>query len=237
MIRYATPKPSAIGLGVYSFPDAARFIGAHTAELRRWMNGYSRKVEGESIEHPPLWESQLAESDLDGIGFRDLIELRFVKTFRDAGVSMNVIRKTLDAAKQQLSPEYPFTCREFQSDGKRIFFNVVEQSTGEESLIDPLKLQNVIKVVVGPSLRKRLKFDQTGAVSQWFPLENSDAVVLDPARSFGQPLLSDSGIPTAAIAAAVEAEGGNERRVARLFEVAIEVVRKALDFERQVALA
>ena len=201
------------------------------------MNGYTRKVDGESVEHPPLWVGQLAESNLDGIGFRDLIELRFVKTFRDAGVSLNVIRKTLDAAKQELSPEYPFTCREFQSDGKRIFFSVIENTTGEESLVDPLKLQNVIKAVVGPSLRRRLKFDSSGVVSQWFPLEHSDAVVLDPARSFGQPLLTESGVPTAAIAAAVEAEDGNERKVARLFEVAVDSVRKALDFERRVALA
>ena len=58
--------------------------------ISRWMKGYSYRRRGEVYTSPPLWQIQWPTSD-DGsieIGFRDLIELRFVKVFTEAGVGL-----------------------------------------------------------------------------------------------------------------------------------------------------
>ena len=61
--------------------------------------------------------------------------------------------------------------------------------------------------------------------------------MFDPARKFGQPILAEFDIPTIAIFDAVRAEGGNEKRVAKLYEVPLATVRKALEFESRTPSA
>jgi uncharacterized protein (DUF433 family)/DNA-binding transcriptional MerR regulator len=228
---------AAFSVGVYSFADAARFIGAGSGELRRWMLGYHRKGDdGAEVFSRPLWINQLAETSIEGLGFRDLIELRFVHTFRQEGVPLNVIRRTLEVAREKLSAPYPFTCKRFRTDGRRIFMDVLEE-TGEESLVDVEKQQNVIQTVIGPSLREGVELDMQGEAARWYPLKSSKAVVFDPARRFGQPILAEYDIPTVAIADAVLAEAGNEKRVAKMFEIPLSAVRKAIEFEARAAVA
>ncbi len=225
------------GVGVYSFADAARFIGAKPRELRRWALGYSHKVRsGDEAFSSPLWRTQLAGTDFEGLGFKDLIELRFVHAFRNEGVSIQVVRRTLEVARERLSAPYPFTCKKFRTDGKRIFMEVVEE-TGDESLVDVEKQQNVIRKVIGPSLREGVELDMQGEAARWFPLKNSKAIVFDPALKFGQPILAGYDVPTIAIFDAVKAEDGNEKRVAKLYDVPLAAVRKAMEFESGVAVA
>lgn len=228
---------SPLGIGIYSYADAARFIGAEPRELRRWMLGYTHKgSNGRQVFSLPLWDSQLSDSEIEGLGFKDLIELRFVHTFRDEGVPLHVIRRTLAVAKERLSTPYPFTCKKFKTDGKRIFMEVIEE-TGDESLVDVEKQQNVIQKVIGPSLREGVELDMLGEATRWFPLKKSRAIVFDPTRKFGQPILSEFDIPTVAIVEAVKAEMGDEKRVARIYDIPLVAVRKALEFESQVPTA
>lgn len=225
---------STLGVGVYSFADAARFIGAKPQDLRRWALGYPHKTRsGDEVFSSPLWRTQLVDTDIEGLGFKDLIELRFVRAFRKEGVPLPVIRRTLEEARNRLSAPYPFTCKKFKTDGKRIFMEVVEE-TGDESLVDLVKQQNVIQQVIGPSLREGVELDMQGEAARWFPLRGSKAIVFDPARKFGQPILADFDIPTVAIADAVRAESGNEKRVAKLYDVSLAAVRKAMEFESRV---
>lgn len=225
------------GVGVYSFADAARFIGAKPSELRRWSLGYTHKSRnGEFKLSPPLWPTQLSETDIEGLGFKDLIELRFVRAFRNEGVPLQVIRRTLEEAREEFASSYPFTSKKFRTDGRRIFMEVVEE-TGDESLVDIVKRQNVIQKVIGPSLREGVELDMHGEAMRWFPLPRSKAIVFDPERKFGQPILTEYDIPTIAIADAVSAEGGNEKRVAKLYEIPLSAVRKALEFETKVVAA
>jgi uncharacterized protein (DUF433 family)/DNA-binding transcriptional MerR regulator len=222
---------NAFGVGIYSFADAARFIGAKPTELRRWALGYVRKSkDGGNVFSSPLWNTQLADTDIEGLGFKDLIELRFVHAFRGEGVSIQVIRRTLEVARERFSAPYPFTCKRFRTDGKRIFMEVIEE-TGDESLVDVERQQNVIQKVIGPSLREGVELDMQGEAARWFPLRGSKTIVFDPARKFGQPILAEFDVPTIAIADAVRAEGGNEKRVAKLYDIPVSAVRKAIEFE------
>jgi uncharacterized protein (DUF433 family) len=67
-------------------------------------------------------------------------------------------------------------------------------------------------------------------VARWRPFQGKQSVVIDPGRAFGQPIMMEFGIPTSALADALEAEGSLER-VAALYEVPAIAVRDAVKFE------
>ena len=224
----------AFGVGLYSYADAARFIGTESRELRRWMKGYSTTRLGETHQYEPLWCSQLVDAGIDGIGFRDLIELRFVRLFETAGVPLILIRRTIDELRERLGKEYPFTSTSFKTDGKRIFMEMLNDN-GDKALVDVVRRQDVMPKVIGPSLREGIELNVNEEATRWYPIPRSKSVVFDPSRSFGQPILTDFGVPTAALAEAVKAEGGDAKRVARLYEIPVAAVRKALAFEERVA--
>ena len=99
--------------------------------------------------------------------------------------------------------------------------------------MDVVKRQHVMPRVIGPSLREGVELNVDQEALRWYPLSKSKAVVFDPERSFGQPILTKSGIPTIAIARSVKAEGGDVKRVARLFEISSADVQRAVAFEGQ----
>ena len=78
-----------LGTGFYSIPEASRLLRIPTLNIRRWLDGY-RTTSGTM---PPLWQSQLPRyGDHREIGFRDLMELRFVQAFLKAGLPLQTIR-------------------------------------------------------------------------------------------------------------------------------------------------
>ena len=59
-------------------------------------------------------------------------------------------------------------------------------------------------------------------------------MVLDPNRGFGQPIISEFGVPTAILANAYNIEKSYEK-VANWYEVNRRAVREAVVFERNLA--
>jgi uncharacterized protein (DUF433 family) len=230
--RIATQIPA--GTGSYTAPEAARLLGTSARNISRWIAGYSFRHKGEKRAMPPLWQSQLVMIDdhLE-IGFRDLIELRFVKAFVDAGVGLLAIRNCLEYARECAKDERPFSTRRFQTDGKTIFLESIERF-GETKLLDLKKHQYVFKQIIERTF-KDLDIEDD-AVARWRPFNGKQSIVIDPNRSFGQPIAAKTGIPTVALAEAVTAEGSVER-VARLYEVTPTVVRDAMKFEQSLKAA
>src|SRR5882757_4306696 len=93
------------GIGLYTLQEAERLTGAQAREVSRWLYGYTFK----GGVGAPLWTTQLAGLDEKVIGFRDLMELRVVKAFRNHNVPLRVIRAAIDGAKAMFGTEYPFT--------------------------------------------------------------------------------------------------------------------------------
>jgi uncharacterized protein (DUF433 family) len=73
-------------------------------------------------------------------------------------------------------------------------------------------------------------------VARWRPYKGKRSIVVDPARSFGQPVATDSGVPTVALADAFHAEG-SAAVVAALYEVDESVVRDAVRFHEGLVAA
>jgi uncharacterized protein (DUF433 family) len=225
---------SPFGIGSYTAAEAARLLETTPRNVRRWMAGYSYRQGGKARHMPPLWQSQIPiiEGHVE-IGFRDLIELRFVKAFIEAGLGLKAIRNCLLYARELVHEERPFATRRFRTDGRTIFLESLDLA-GSSELLDLKKHQYVLKQIIERTFRD---LDiEADVVARWRPYQGKESIVIDPARAFGQPIVARSGVPTIALADAVEAEG-SVKRVARLYELSEDEVRDAVRFEKHLRAA
>lgn len=223
-----------LGVGYYTVPEAARLLRVSARNINRWLGGYTYRAGSGTTRQPPLWQPELPRTGTHiELGFRDLIELRFVVAFLGAGLDLRTIRNCLDHAQECVEDDRPFSTRRFRTDGRTIFLDSLRRS-GETELLDLKKRQFTFKSIIEQTFRDLDIEDD--AVSRWRPYRGKASIVIDPARAFGQPIATEFGVPTVALAEAVEAEGSQER-VAFLYDVPMSVVRDAVRFEASLRAA
>lgn len=224
-----------IGVGLYTFQEAAKLTNASAQDLRRWLNGHSYKEKGSDarVMSVPLWKTELSESEVEGISFHDLLEVRFVQAFRKHGVSLQTIRIASAHARAMFDHPYPFTCKRFQTDGRTIFATALEES-GDMQMLDLPKKQFAFAKIIEPSLHRGIEFGSDDLASHWYPLPRSKAVVLDPTIAFGKPVVTNGSVRTSILYDAFKAEQ-NKQFVAKLYEVPLNAVDAAIRFEEQLA--
>jgi uncharacterized protein (DUF433 family)/DNA-binding transcriptional MerR regulator len=233
-----------LGRGVYGASEALRLINfrrQYDASARsisrktvaRWLRGYNYARKGVVHHSDPLWQPDYVnDDDTIELSFRDLIELRFVKAFRDLGLSLPTIRECFTRAVEAVKDPRPFSTQKFRTDGRTIFLEITHD-IHEGELLDLKRRQGVFHRIVAPSLHD-LEFDAE-IVARWYPLGTSrKSIVIDPARAFGRPIAAQGGVPTEVLAQAVEIEGTPER-VAKLYEVPLAAVRDAVSFQQRLA--
>lgn len=233
------------GTGMYSLREAARLVQAKSRDLNRWLFGhhYQKRRGEESVRafSAPLWKTQieLAEYEEPVIGFRDLLEVRFVRAFITHGVPLPVIRRCLEGAQAVYGVEYPFTTLKFKTDGKTIFGEALKKVESEEAMVDLRNRQIVFKDIIHPSLYAGIEYNGTHA-AKWYPTARREHIVLDPTRQFGSPIVEDTGTPTDALYASFLAEGANDRALhltSEIYNVAVKYVRAAIKFEESLKQA
>jgi len=221
-----------LGIGYYTASEAARLIKVPPRRIQRWLEGYTSISSGRSYRSDALWQAQLPRANGHvELGFRDLMELRFVDAFEKAGLSLKTIRKCLAVAREALGEARPFSTAKFRTDGRTIFLQAFT-AADEPELLDLVKKQFAFHRIVEPTF-KDIELIR-GVPNRWWPLAGRKTIVVDPARSFGQPIASASGIPTAVLAEAAIAEG-SPAKAARIYEVPVDIVRDALRFEKELA--
>ncbi len=224
MLRNSPQEPDALGRGAYSAVETLRLLNFRRPGLAasrrisrstvaRWLRGYEHG-EGLARHSDPLWRPDyINENDQIELSFRDLIELRFVKAFRDLGLGLTTIRDCYRRAAEEVRDDRPFSTQKFRTDGLK-------------------RRQQVFRSFIEPSLRD-LEFDAS-TVARWYPLGfNQKTVVVDPARLFGRPIVQ-SGVPTEVLAEATKVEG-SVAAVVSLYGVSKSDIRGALEFERRLA--
>jgi uncharacterized protein (DUF433 family) len=241
MLKREPAELDALSRGAYSAMEGLRLLNfsrsnapvRHVSRntVARWLRGYDFGADGEGHSEP-LWHPDYSnENNLIEFSFRDLIELRFVKAFRDIGLALPTIRECYQRAAEEVQDQRPFSTQKFRTDGKTIFLEITE-GIQEAKLVDLRRRQNVFRTIVEPSL-KDLEFDAS-AVARWFPLGIArKSIIIDPTRAFGRPIAA-SGIPTEVLSRAVTVEG-SVAKVVRLYNVSTAEVKDAVAFEKRLA--
>ena len=209
---------SVISHGLYSFPKASRIIGVESRRLKRWI-------------HVETGIFRSRYQDIKAVSFLDLMELLFVKMFRDEDVSLQTIRKAAEKASRRFDTEYPFAVKKFDTDGRTIFATLIKEESDEEIIEDLRHGQLVFKQIIKP-LFKKLEYREQDVMKYW-PMFKKGRVVLDPSRNFGEPIDFETGVPTSILNDAV-ALGQDMRKVASWYGVPLTAVQKAVEFEKSL---
>jgi len=223
-----------LGIGLYTVPEAAHLLGVPTAKLRRWAEGYTFARGRYSA---PLLRRDYPELATRRIlTFQDLIELSLVARFRQAGVTMATIRKAAQSAAEQFNTNHPFAVKSFRTDGYRLFAEIENQHNGKgagQRLYQELPTRQYVLAEVTEPFFKKLDYEGD-LVRHYWPMGKEQSVVLDPARSFGQPIDAGSGVPTRVLYGAHQA-GDRIEEIAHWFRVEPEAVRAAIEYEQSLA--
>lgn len=222
-----------LGVGIYSVRDASRITRVSDSRIRYWLNGRIRVYKGRRRVTPPVWPGELPHiDDVLALSFLDLIEVRVVDKFRKLSVSWKTIRAASKRARELFETTHPFSTHRFKTDGRTIFTTIYDE-THDGSLIDIVKRQYAFPNILLPYLTN-LDFDDDDRALRWWPMGKRRRVVIDPQRSFGQPIVSREGVPTTILASAVKAEGSVDA-VADWYDVDPRSVRDAVKYQEQLA--
>lgn len=211
-----------LGQGVYTPREAARLVGTNAQQILRWTRG--------SGPNEPLWTAhfQFLDNNVTEISFLDLIEVRVVSAMRKSGISLQAIRFAMDFAQDMLGVERPLASQEFKTDGKEVLMTAIEKDGEFVSLSKKRPGQKVFKQIVMQSLND-LEYEGTYA-ARWRP-QNYEAIILDPSRHFGNPILDKFGISTQIVYNEFK-EFNDLNYLATIYEVPTEVINDAIQYER-----
>lgn len=219
------PHPStALQSGVYTLSDAARLTGLPRSRVREWFRHRRTRTS------PPLFRSDYEpEKNSLAISFWDLIDVFVAGQLREHGVSLPTVRKVYARLTDDLGTPHPFCRKELLTDGKEVLVRGLDRH-GEEEIYEALTRQKAFPKLILPFLQ-RIDYDRAMA-ARW---RIADGVVVDPALSFGQPIVTGAGIPTYLLAAAYDANGQDAEVVAGWYGVTAEEVEAAVRFEAELA--
>lgn len=217
--------PDIFKLGAYSITEAAALLQLKPAKLRTWFFGRQNS-------NPVLEPHYDSINGRHYLSFHDLIEARFLSTFRSAHHSMQKLRKLHEAAVTAHDTRHPFCRSELMTDGLE-FFEKVYDEYGDSVLLEFGRPQQVMEKIVDPVLVD-LRYDRNGEgyVNAW---ELSAGVLVRPGFRMGQPTVESCGIPTNALYAAYLSNDRNLDRVAWWYGIKKSEVLQAIDYEERKA--
>lgn len=222
-----------LGMGVYTIPQASRLTGVPIATIRRWVYRYRYPVQRGYAKGPHVIAADLPKrAGATSLSFNDLIELRFVDAFRKAGFPWKKLRCAAIRASEITGSDHPFSTNRFRTDSQAMFMTVMGDI--DQDLLDILTNQMAFRQIIAPGL-KDLDFDpEEEGVVRWWPDGRRSAVVLDPKRSFGQPIVVGEGVRTLNLAVTYVANR-SYKKVANWYDVSVDAVKDAVHFEQRLA--
>ncbi len=210
--------------GFYTVSEAARLLRIENKQrIYRWLRDDDAPVV--MRDYKPLDGTQ-------ELSFWDLFEIHFVETFRQQGLSLQLLRKVAAKARTELNTNHPFALARtsFLTDRKRIFLQMAEE-LGERKTHDLLSGQYEFYETIEAVVAKNVSFNpRTMLAEEWPPLPEVPNVIINPRYSYGQPVVGEIKVPTAALYKLWMAEGSKDK-VAKWFGVTLEDVESAIEFE------
>ncbi len=213
-----------LGQGVYTPREAARLVGVNAQQVLRWTRG--------SGATEPLWNAhfQFLDDEVTEISFLDLIEVRVVAAMRKAGISLQAIRFAIDYAQEKFDISRPLASQAFKTDGQEVLMSAVENDGEFVSLSKKHPGQKVFKDILSQSLND-LEYEGE-LVARWRP-KSFPAIVIDPDRHFGDPILDKYGISTSMLKEEY-AEFRDINYLSSIYEIPTKSIKTAINFEAKL---
>jgi uncharacterized protein (DUF433 family) len=199
---YAGNDPRA--MPTYSIPEAAHYLRIPEATLRSWVIGRDYQTKGGARRFAPV--INVPDKKLRLLSFLNVVEAHVLNAIRrHHSVPLHKVRKALDYIQKEFPARHPLASQEFMTDGVDLFIEKWGQ------LINVSRDgQLAMKSLLQAYLRRIER--EGGAAVRLYPFtaktnparvaveEAPKPVVIDPFVSFGRPVLSGTGLPTAVLA-------------------------------------
>ncbi|MGC2658516.1 MAG: DUF433 domain-containing protein [Bryobacteraceae bacterium] len=218
----------------YLLAEAAHYLHMPEGTLRSWVMGRAYPVAGQSKRSRPL--IHLDDPRGRYMSFINLAEAHVLAAIRRRhGVKLPSVRTALEYVKQQFHVQRPLIDESFQTDGLDLFV----ERYGE--LINASREgQRAMREIISVYL-KRIERDAKGIPIKLYPFTRdtaSDAspksdprvVVMNPAVSFGRPVIARTGIPVSSIYERYKA-GDSVKELARDFHLDTSDIEEAIRCE------
>jgi len=204
-----------IGEGIYSTQDISALLDLPYHKVRQAMSGF--------------WKNYTFGQKGDkSVNFLTLIEFYTYYKLREIGIKASVIKKAHGEISKHLNTPYPFARDIIQTDGKGIWYDLLEL------LINADGTQQInIAPLVKPFLSK-IKFNDKKLAERYFPLDGSDKIVVDPKLQFGQPVITGTRIKAEIIHDFYNA-GESKELICKLYNLSNEQVEDAISYYKQSA--
>jgi uncharacterized protein (DUF433 family) len=218
----------------YSLVEAAHHLRMPEETLRSWVAGRLYPVGGRSKRSRPL--IHLDDPGKHFLSFINLVEAHVLAAIRRRyGVKLPKVRKALDYVRREFHVERPLIDECFQTDGLDLFVERYGKLINASH-----EGQQAMKEILGIYL-KRIERDGKGlpiklypftrdTQAQGLPISDPRLVVINPAVSFGRPVIAGTGIPVSAIYERYKA-GDSVADLARDFRLETGAIEEAIRSE------
>lgn len=214
----------------YPLNEAARYLRLPAATLRTWTVGRHYPTMQGKRDFPPLIRPAAAHPP--SLSFWNLIEAHVLRALRtEHGISIKALRQAVDYAERKLKIDRLLLRPELRSDAGQLFLD----RYGE--LIDLTASGQIAMRQVLDAHLKRVSWDTARFPTRLHPFVVGDAtgaampIAIDPAISFGRPVVLSRGISTAAIVARIDA-GERPADIATDYDLTIRDVEQAVLYDR-----
>lgn len=182
---------------LYTTAEAARFLGVPTSTFATWAKGYVRRPPGRpAVIGEPIVTCRSAKQGYPTVPFVGLAEAMIIAAFRSAGVSLQHIRRAVDVIQREIGLDHALASERLYTDGAVILFDYAESERDRElgGLTEVITRQRVFAPVIEEYL-KRIEYGRDGWAARLVsPTTDHPVVVIDPERSFGQPIFIHGGV-------------------------------------------
>lgn len=186
-------------LAAYTVPEAAHYLTIPLATVRSWASGrpYPTKS-GRKLFRPVL---ELPKLHPPILSFTNLVEAHVLDAIRrQHQIPLDKVRDAIRYLRQEFGSAHPLADYRLQTDGLDLFVSEYGR------LINITRLGQIAIREVLEGYLKRIDRDSSGVAIRLYPftrkrtLNEPRSVVIDPAVSFGRPVLAGTGVPTGVIA-------------------------------------
>jgi uncharacterized protein (DUF433 family) len=215
----------------YSVAEAAHYLHMPEETLRSWVAGRLYPVGGQRKRSRPL--IHLDDPKRQHLSFVNLVEAHVLVAIRRRyGVKLPKVRSALDYLQRQFRIERPLIDQTFQTDGLDLF---VERYG---SLINTSREgQGAMKEIIGAYL-ERIERDGAGLPIKLYPFtrdteaetlrgSNPRVIVMNPAVSFGRPVIAGTGIPVSSVYERYKA-GDSVAELALDYQLEVSAIEEAI---------
>lgn len=221
----------------YSLAETSRLVGISRDKVSRWIKGYKYTYSWGGKEIGGKQNAVVRPKDKEKepyASFLDIIDLLFVKKFRENGLSLQYIRKALDEVRERFGIPH-FASRRFFAFGSKMLLETPKDS---QRYIGLLTGGQIAFPQIVEEIGEKIDFEDVtgfGLAARWYPLGNEGLIVIDPKISFGRPSLVGRGVATENIYDLYLGESEKVEPVSDWFEIPKYEIQAAVRFESEIA--